>query len=195
MIIERVDETRLMIVLAREDMVEYDLSFSKLDWCDFHSRKVIKQLLALAKEKTGFTTQGKRMMIEAAPGGDGCLILVTLLHSGRSKGRNVYRIKQPCAVFVYEFACAEDLLCAMERLSRLRRHPESATLLLFKEKYRLILSVRGGLSSPVETLLSEYGRLAGKSRAVAAATLEHGKLLSQGDVIGEMGYSLRRAGQ
>ena len=40
MIIERVDETRLMIVLAREDMVEYDLSFSKLDWCDFHSRKV-----------------------------------------------------------------------------------------------------------------------------------------------------------
>ena len=63
MIIERVDETRLMIVLAREDMMKYDLSFSTLDWRDFHSRKVIKQLLGLAREKTGFITQGKRMMI------------------------------------------------------------------------------------------------------------------------------------
>lgn len=191
MIIERVDETRLMIVLAREDMIEYDLSFSTLDWRDFHSRKVIKQLLALAREKTGFITQGKRMMIEAAPGGDGCLILVTLLHSGRSKGRNVYKIKQSCGVLVYEFSTAEDLMCAMERLYRLRRYPESASLLLQGEKYRLVLSVRGGLPPPAEALLSEYGKLIGKTRAAAAAALEHGQLLSQGNLIHEIGRSLQ----
>ena len=192
MIIERVDEMRLMIVLAREDMMKYDLSFSTLDWRDFHSRKVIKQLLGLAREKTGFITQGKRMMIEAAPGGDGCLILVTLLHSGRSKRRNVYKIKRPSSVFVYEFSAAEDLMCVMERLYRLPRYPESASLLLLKGKYRLVLSVQGDLSPAAESLLSEYGKFIGKTRAAAASTLEHGKLLSQGKLISEIGRSLQQ---
>ena len=48
MIIERVDETRLMIVLAREDMMQYDLSFSQLDWRDRHSRQAIKKQIGRA---------------------------------------------------------------------------------------------------------------------------------------------------
>lgn len=194
MFIERVDETRLMIVLAREDMLQYNLSFSQLDWCDRHSRKAIKELLELAQQQTGFTTKGKRMLIEAAPGGDGCLILVTLLLSGQGKDRKKYKIKQPCGVFVYEFETAEDLLSAVERLYATRHYPESAVLILFDGKYRLVLLSKGGLPAAAEAILSEYGRLAGKGRAVQAAVMEHGKLLSQGDVIGEIGKSMKRSG-
>ena len=183
-----------MIVLAREDMMQYDLSFSQLDWRDRHSRQAIKKLLNLAQQQTGFITKGKRMLIEAAPGGDGCLILVTLIRSGGDVKRKVYKIKQPCGVFVYEFETAEDLLSAVERLFASRHYPESTALLLFSGKYRLIVLSLGGLPIAAEAILSEYGRLAGKGRAAQAAVMEHGKLLSQGDVIGKIGKCMKQSG-
>lgn len=194
MIIERVDETRLMIVLAREDMLEYDLSFAQLDWYDRHSRKAIKELLALAREQTGFTTEGKRMMIEAAPGGDGCLILVTLLHAGSDSRRKVYKIKRPCSVFVFEFDTAEDLLSAVERLYAGHQYPSSAVLLLFDGKYRLVILSKSGLSAAADALFSEYGRLVGKGPSAQAAALEHGTLLLTGDVIKEIGSRMKQSG-
>lgn len=179
---------RLMIVLAREDMVKYNLSFSELDWCDHHSRDAIKKLLTLAQEQTGFCTKGRRMLIEAAPGGEGCLILVTLLRAGDK--RKVYRVKQPCGIFVFEFEEAEALLCALERLFASGRYPERAQLVLFQDRYRLVLHALGGLSSPAQALLSEYGKPVGKGKPAQAAAIEHGQLLAEGNVIRQIGSRL-----
>ena len=45
MILELVDESRLLIILSPEDMEDYQLTFDSLDWQNGHSRSVIKEFL------------------------------------------------------------------------------------------------------------------------------------------------------
>ena len=54
MILELVDESRLLIILSPEDMEDYQLTFDSLDWQNGHSRSVIKEFLRMACRQKGF---------------------------------------------------------------------------------------------------------------------------------------------
>lgn len=177
-----------MIVLAKEDMQEYGLTFEELDWHDRQSRESMKQLLRLACAQTGFCIRGHRMMIEAAPGSGGCLILVTLLDAG--KERKTYRIKKPCGFYVYAFADVEDLLCAVERLYGEAQPTTGSRLVRVDRQYRLILRAPKGLSPAEQSLLGEYGQLVGRGKLAAAAAAEHGVILAAENAIARIGACL-----
>ena len=68
LLIERIGETRLLILLAREDMQLYNISYDDLDWRDDHSREAIRRILEQANDETGFCTRDRRLLIEAIPG-------------------------------------------------------------------------------------------------------------------------------
>lgn len=194
MIIELVDQSRLLILLAREDMATYGLSYDQLDWQDPHSRGVIRAILAVARRQTGFCAAGKRLLIEATPGGNGCLILVTLLEEEK---RKQYRVKRPreaertevcrCAC-VYEFQNAEDMLSAIGRLYQDQKRSRPSRLLLSGQRYHLVLY--GDVSAEEELLLAEYGRLKGRGAAAAAAASEHGRVLADGNAVETVGSCL-----
>ena len=93
MILELVDESRLLIILSPEDMEDYQLTFDSLDWQNGHSRSVIKEFLRMACRQKGFCPGDSRLLIEAVPDEEGCVLLVTMLPEEKAK-RKVYRIKE-----------------------------------------------------------------------------------------------------
>ena len=117
MILELVDESRLLIILSPEDMEDYQLTFDSLDWQNGHSRSVIKEFLRIACRQKGFCPGDSRLLIEAVPDEEGCVLLVTMLPEEKAK-RKVYRIKenQPSLTpFLFRFDQAENLLAAVDR--------------------------------------------------------------------------------
>ena len=163
MILELVDESRLLIILSPEDMEDYQLTFDSLDWQNGHSRSVIKELLRMACRQKGFCPGDSRLLIEAVPDEEGCVLLVTMLPEEKAK-RKVYRIKenQPSLTpFLFRFDQAENLLAAVDRVYRQFYHPQKAAcssrLYLLNRAYYLIMYGGKRLPCPVEILLTEYG--------------------------------------
>ena len=144
MILELVDESRLLIILSPEDMEDYQLTFDSLDWQNGHSRSVIKEFLRIACRQKGFCPGDSRLLIEAVPDEEGCVLLVTMLPEEKAK-RKVYRIKenQPSLTpFLFRFDQAENLLAAVDRVYRQFYHPQKAAcssrLYLLNRAYYLI---------------------------------------------------------
>src|SRR5574344_1355283 len=92
MTIQQLDDTRVIIVLCKEDMETLSLKYSTLSFKDAHSRTVIKQLVSVAGHRAGFTLSNHSVAIEALPYNTGCLLVVTLLPKSRNPKR--YRIKR-----------------------------------------------------------------------------------------------------
>lgn len=198
MILELVDESRLLIILSPEDMADYQLTFDSLDWRDEHSRSVIKEFLRTACRQKGFCPGDSRLLIEAVPDEEGCVLLVTMLPEETPK-RKIYRIKENHPVltpFLFQFDQAENLLAAVDRVYRQFYHAKKVTcesrLYLLNRRYYLIMYGGRKLPCPVEILLTEYGSYLGKGRQAAAQVLEHGKLLAGGDAVTTVGLQLAR---
>ena len=191
MILEKIDDTRLLIALSDEDMKSMDLSFKKLNWTDDTSRKVIKKLLYRAKKETGFSTDDNKLMIEAIPQSNGCFVLVTLLaqKSHDNLPRKFYKIKRDFKPFIFSFKNSEHLLCAIERIYKLQDKFLKNKIIFFKDQYFLILYLRGFISSRISAILSEYSVLAGKDPVTAAKIDECGELIAD-DAINQIGKHL-----
>ena len=192
MIIELVDESRLLITLAPADMQLLDISFEQLDWRDCHSKKVMKELILLAQNETGFTADGHKLLIEALPeGGGGCRLWVTLLPGEAGKTRKKFRIKGRFGPYVYQFDSAEQLLNALAHLKAAGSRPSCPNSLIAGEKsYRLVFYPLGTLAPAVDAVLSEYGRLKGRGTIAAAAAAEHGTLLAEHNAVEAVGRYL-----
>lgn len=184
MTIELVNRSRLLITLPLADMELLGISFDQLSWSDFHSQKVIKELILLAENQTGFATNGHKMLIEALPEDGGCLLWITLLPEKGGNGRKKFRIKGKSGPYVYQFASAEQLLSALSRLKTFgNRFICPSSLVSCETGYRLLLYPHGTLSPSVDAVLSEYGRLKGRGNLAAAAAAEHGRLLAEQNAI------------
>lgn len=190
MIIELIDETRLLISLDEEDMLTFDLTFERFFWKDRHSKEVITELLRLAKEKTGFSAEGHKLMIEAIPQGDGCMILFTLLPKSGEGTRKKYRIKNKGELFVYVFDSADNMLSAVKRLFSIKNGLYDSQLLQYRDKYYLVIYTNKGLPPPVGILLSEYANLKGKEKSTLARILEYGSTIVDRNAVEKIGKHL-----
>ena len=190
MVIEQLDESRLFVLLSKEDMDRYKITFEQLDWHDCHSRQVVKELLALAREQTGFSALNKKLLIEVMPQRENCLILFTLLPKEGKKKRRVYKIKEESQTVVYEFPTVENALCAIERLYKQGGINGGSRLFFTNGCYQLILSPKKHLSTRASVLLSEYGKISRRAKTMAAVAQEHGKLLAGNNAIETIGACL-----
>lgn len=175
--IELLDDRRLLIALAAEDMQTYGLSFEKLFWKDNKSRDAIKDLLEFAEQKTGFSVKGKRLKIETIPQSKGCVMLFTLITNEDVEKRKIFKIKGTGEPFVYEFENAEDLLCAIERIFNKTKSIKDSRLLGYNRKYYLSIYTDTGLSPHASVLLSEYGRLKGNGHRLVSRIGECGTII------------------
>lgn len=190
LILEKIDETRLLIGLTGEDMDILDLTFSQLNWKDDYSREVIWKLLSRAKKEIGFMTDDKQLMIEAIPQQDGCFVLITLL-AKLNRERKVFKIKENKKPYVFSFKSSENLIRAIERLYDNECKFIRSTVLEYNEKYYIILYMQGSMSTKLQAVVSEYGELIGKDFIVAAQISEQGKLIAKNNAIEKIGKFFR----
>ena len=190
-ILNRIDENRLLIALSSEDMELLNITFKQLDWNNEYSREIIKNLLLRAKKEMNFSIDSNKVLIEAIPQKAGCFVLITLLARANGK-RKIYKVKEPGKPFVFSFECLEDLLCSIERIYS-KRHPIfSSSIVKCKNDYYMILNINGSISSKLEAIMSEYGRLAGRDSLSVAQLYEQGEVIAKDNAIEVLGKHLVR---
>lgn len=188
--INKIDETRLIIALEDKDMQAFDLRFDQFLWSDSKSRHVIKELLLIAKERTGFCVSNKRLMIETIQRDNGCVILFTLLSDKSKRPRKIFKIKIKNDPLIYKFSDSESLLCAIERIISNKKRIQESCVLEYKKSYYLVILANKGLSVNESAILSEYAKLTGNSFLAFANLKEHGNVICEKSAIETIGRYL-----
>lgn len=75
MVLELMSDDRLKVLLEKEDLKQYDLSFVTIDYRNKKTKEVFWQVINIARKKTGFNPQGSKLLIEAYPEHDGNVLL------------------------------------------------------------------------------------------------------------------------
>ena len=191
MILDKIDEKRLLIALSHEDMDFLDISFKQLDWKNNYSREIIKNILARAESEIGFSSSNKKLLIEAIPQSNGCFVLITLLSNKKNnKSRKIYKIKNQIKPFTFFFKNSDSLLAFIERIYNKKFNFINSSIIEFDNSYYVILYFNGSISSNLLAIISEYGQLVGRNSIVAARVLEKGNVIIKDNAVIKFGKYL-----
>lgn len=189
LILEKIDEQRFLIALTNEDMSVLDIKFDRLNWKDEYSQKIIKRLLSKAEAEINSAIEDNEIMIESIPHDNGCFVLITLV-SGKLDGRKIYKVKEKEKLYVFEFMTLDDFLDAIKFLKRKNSIELKNTLVLFDNKYYLIVYSKGVLSFDIQSILTEFSKFLNNSFVLAARIIELGNILVKDNAINIVGRKL-----
>lgn len=172
----KISDTKLKIMLTSADMKQYDLHNDNVSIADRHVRNVLRQLLADAKQKTGFDGDMTRLYVQMYPCADGgCELFISKADQNIMQvGTNVQalcvtqQVERPTSskerlgseMLAYSFTCLEDIVSVCKHLDRMGFCGTSSAFVDQKHTYYLVLSEIGhaSLYSPDEySILGEYG--------------------------------------
>lgn len=190
MILDKIDEKRLLIALSIEDLKFLDISLNQLNWKFEFSSEVINNLLAKAESEIGFFCSNKKFLIEAIPQPNGCFVLVTLLSNRLGSTRKIYKIKNKPKPFVFFFKSPDSLFSLVERLYNDHFSFFDSSIIEIKNSYFLVLYIKGLISSNLLAVISEYGRFSGKSAVAVARLAERGNVIIKNRAIEKLGKYL-----
>lgn len=190
MILDKIDEKRLLIALSNEDMNFLDLTFNQLDWKNDYSREIIKNLLARAETEIGFFSSNKKLLIEAIPQSNGCFVLITLLSNKINKSRKIYKIKSNIKPFTFVFKDFNDVFSLVERIYDQSPFFKNSSFIESNNSFYVIFYVNGSISPNTLAVISEYGDLIGKSSIFAARIFEKGNVIIKNNAIEKFGKYL-----
>ena len=109
MVLELMSDDRLKVLLEKEDLKQYDLSFVSIDYKNKKTKEVFWQVINIARRKTGFNPQGSKLLIEAYPeNGGNVLLYVTKLGEKENKSNS----------FVF---CFDDLDAVLDSLPQFKK--------------------------------------------------------------------------
>ena len=100
----RIDEGKLKIILTHEDLAEFEIDESELDYANTETKRMFWELLRRAKHATGFDTDGHRVLVQIFPSkSGGCEMFITRLgelcselsDDGESEGNIISRLDCP----------------------------------------------------------------------------------------------------
>ncbi len=171
----RIDEEKLKIILSHEDLAEFEIDESELDYANTETKRMFWELLRRAKLSTGFDTDGHRVLVQLYPSREGgCELFVTRLgflcqhcdfenyeedddvNLTKLSRRSLYG-ENPCA---FGFDTLEPLLCVCRQL-RLRGYDEKSDVYRAENgRYYLFLedlSPTHSFSVDETSFLHEYG--------------------------------------
>lgn len=182
MTIEQIDGSKVLILLGSQDMKDFSLEYKTLSFTDPHSRRILLRLLTLACTKTGVNIENKKMIVEALPHPNGCLILLTLTPKNK---RKIYKIKRSPKNLCCIFKDSEALIQASVALSRKSALPENSVY-LYKDKYCLIVADKP-VSLSALAMLEEFSESFVCSGVVCARIRENGKEISSQNAMENIG--------
>ena len=190
MILDKIDEKRLLIALSNEDMDLLDITFKQLDWKNDYSREIIKNLLIRAEHEIGFSSDNSKLLIEAIPQTSGCFVLITLLSNKLKRPRKTYKIKNDAKPYIFHFKDVEDLFSAIERIYENQPYFSDSTVIEASESYYAVLYVNNSFSSKIQAIISEYGDLVGKSNLLVSRLFEKGNVIFENHAVEAIGKYL-----
>ena len=171
----KISDTKLKIMLTSQDMTRYELHTNHISIADQHVRRVLRRLLADAKEQTGFDGDMTRLYVQMYPCVDGgcelfiskqdnhedaatfCALPALSAQQDRAVRASERHGRDMCA---YSFSCLEHLISVCKRLSSIGFGGRSSAYADHKHTYYLVLYdlPSPSLYSPDEyCFIGEYG--------------------------------------
>lgn len=190
MTVEQLDKSRVLISLAQKDMETYAISIDKLNIKDIKCKEVFKELLRLALDRVGISTENRAMLVEAMPHKEGMLILVTV--DFLRNLRKTYRIKKPKMRSVCKFQSAEGLLTCAEHIKYNKIKLPSNSLWQYSGGFYVIFDY-AGVSAKAKAILSEYALCQSLSLVRIARITEAGKLISASNAVEKIAESIKNS--
>lgn len=189
LILEKIDENRLLIALSSEDMDILDLNLNRLNFKDEYSKQIVRQLLLKAKNEIGFYFDDDKIVVEVIPQNDGCFVLITLI-SKKNLGRKIYKVKEDEKVYLFEFKSVDSLLDVIKLLYNKNLFDFKNTAISCQSKYYFIIYSNGSIPINLQSILTEYGRLLSDDYISAARVIELGRVLAKDNAIKLIGEKL-----
>ena len=179
MIIQQLDQKRLLINLSKNDLAAFNLSTNKFSFNDEATKLIIREILSLAVIKTGLIIKDRSLSVEALPHKEGCYILATL----RTKsGRKKYHIKRNNDNILIRFDHAQDMLNAIDIIfcsnAKLIRSD-----LYSKDRYYYLSLQTYSLPKKTKALLSEYGKIFRCNALTLSVLNESSNIIRQKDAV------------
>jgi len=163
MTIDKLSEGTILVSLIDEEMRSFRLDFSAADAEE--TRRGLTRLMYKVARECGLDCRDKSYLIEALPGGSGCLLIISVRTVRR---RRRFRIKRACSRMCCVFACVDDMLDWLKRGSG-----TDCVIYSYDGIYVLLPDRR--LSPAQSSLLNEYGSVRELSAADAARIEEYGE--------------------
>ena len=77
-----IGDGKIKVSLTKEDLEEFELSADELDYANTETKRMFWDVLSRAKARTGFDTDGEKVLVQLYPSRDGgCEIFVTKIGS------------------------------------------------------------------------------------------------------------------
>lgn len=152
--IELLDNKRVLIDLCTEDMNILSLKPHPYNLCSNINKNILKSLIRIAQKKIGLSTDDiEQVYIETMPYNGGCFILITVnKHPVLEKYKVLYKPYK--AMFL--FSNSENMLGAIEQLYRIFENNYFSTLIVYNQKYYLLIYTKENLSTANTVILNEY---------------------------------------
>lgn len=192
LILEQIDEKRLLIALSHDDMNILDLTFKQLSWKNEYSRQIIKKILLRAENEIGFSVGNNQMMIEAIPQNSGCVVLVTVLPHKKAD-RKIFKIKETIHPYLFKFCSLENLFCAIERIFKNKTITIKSSIFECNKAYFLLIYSNGEMPFFLKSILTEYCDILSKNDTTVSELIERGKLIIKNNAIEAIGKSLLKS--
>lgn len=208
----KISDTKLKIMLTSSDMTHYDLHNDNVSFADAHVRRVLRRLLADAREQTGFDGDVTRLYVQMYPCADGgCEFFVSKVEDeGEASARDTetkHHFPTPSLpspithsralrkterhgqdMCAYSFVRLEDLILVCKRLHAVGFPGKSSLYADHKHVFYLFLRdfSTPSLYCPDEyCFLAEYG-VRENARALQTYVCEYCQLICQENAIDVM---------
>ncbi len=149
--LQLLDKNRLKVILEKEDLSYYDLTFATIDCKDKHTKEVFYSVIEQAKIQTGFNPKDRRLLIEAYPEEDGNILLYFT---------KIVPEKAESTELVYEFSQIDDILDSFKIFKKSHIRTFDFNIYKLKDKYFLSFIADtddNALLSLLLLELNEYG--------------------------------------
>lgn len=170
MTIDRLGEGMILVTLMRDDMTRYSLDFND-DADGERTRRGLTRLMVRVGTECGLDHHNKCYLIEALPGKESCLLIISVR---ADTSRRRYRVKRENTVDVCRFLTVDDMLLWMRR-----RESGRLGYSLYAVSDSFFLLPEYPLTNGERATLNEFGVVTRESPVAVARVREHGKLLQE----------------
>lgn len=182
--IEPLDDKTVKILLSKEDMESFQITYEEMDYKKADTKRVLLSLIDAVKKESSIDLSKGRLYIEAFPYADGgCILYVNLLGPAGQTHPPKHKTSFDTPL-IYRFDGLPALCAAAKRLNGRYGHAILKNALFRLDgSYCLSLYTYFKLDDPISRLLGEYGQYFGKGAVASALLREHGQELLAQDAI------------
>lgn len=179
LMLEKINNEKLLITLTKEDVKILNLTFEKLvlKCANNKLKQIIKKIMFKQNHLTNFIYDfNTEFNIEFFLKNNEYSVFITRAESSiKSNHKKVFLVKKEAIPYVFKFKSLDDFIDLSKKVHKKFFLPRNS-LVKYKNNYYIIIYFKETIVPEIKkTTLTEYAKFIGKGWAVAAKILEFGR--------------------